>query len=1130
MNYDENDILLHVGLRALEAGRVYQRQRRVQAFDVVGDRCAATVQGNERRPYTQTIVVSCSSSRKVSIHSDCSCPVGENCKHVAAVLLEGLARTSVPSLRQNVPADNRLPQSEKQTAPELPPSLASWLETLEEARQCDSEDYADGQHQRIVYVLVPQTRYDGRVPCLELRILTTRILKNGAFSPKSRSCDWRTALTSATPAKYLRPSDFRIFRKLAMARGSYLSRSSEAPFNDDDALDLLDDILATTRARWIDINSAAMTRGPTRTGRIIWDAGDGAEMRLRLDAGEGLIALNAAPPIYVNPVTGLIGSLDLGLAPKLAFRLVDAPPAALEHVALLSERMAQKVPDLAPLAPPPPAPPLVHTGPPKFILRLIRGELPISNQAPHSCYHYYGWQAPTESVGLARVIFRYGPVDVGLNEAARSLTRFHGGGLVEIHRDMPLEAAALEMLRAAGFVEVVQTRPRTPQTYAHDFFPDDADDFSWLDALYYELPRLEQLGWSVEIDPDFPVRLLAARGEFIAKIDESTGTDWLELDLGVTIDGEMIDLIGPIVTMIGAVDFDPQTFDVEPDDDTPFYLPLADGRFLAMPWIRLVPIVAAIWEFSCGGALDQRDGRLRLSVLDFVSLADFEAATQGAEIFWRGGEKLRKMGQMLTARGGLPEVIPPETFRATLRPYQAQGLSWLTFLREMGLGGVLADDMGLGKTVQALALIAAEKAAGRLNTPALVIAPTSLIENWRCEAEKFAPDLEVLVLHGADRKQRFADIDAADLVLSTYPLISRDHETLAARQWSLLFLDEAQTIKNPNAATTRLIYSLKAATRFCLTGTPLENHLGELWSIFSFALPGFLGDLSSFNGAFRVPIEKKGDMARGKMLARRIRPFLLRRTKEEVANELPPKTEIVERVEMCSGQRDLYESIRMSMHEKVREAIAAKGFARSRIVILDALLKLRQCCCDPRLLKLPAKASSRAGSAKFARLTEMLDALIAEKRRILVFSQFTSMIDLIRPELDARGITYSLLTGNTRDRPRAIKDFQEGRTQVFLISLKAGGVGLNLTAADTVILYDPWWNPAVEEQAIDRAHRIGQNQPVFVHKLVVSGTIEEKMAALKEKKRALAESLFEADGAPTLAMTEADLHTLFAPD
>jgi SNF2 family DNA or RNA helicase len=387
-------------------------------------------------------------------------------------------------------------------------------------------------------------------------------------------------------------------------------------------------------------------------------------------------------------------------------------------------------------------------------------------------------------------------------------------------------------------------------------------------------------------------------------------------------------------------------------------------------------------------------------------------------------------------------------------------------------------------------------------------------------------------------------------VLTTYPLIARDHAVLAARSWPLLLLDEAQTIKNPNAATTKLLLGIEARHRVCMTGTPLENNLDELWSLFSFACPGLLGDRKSFARVWRNPIEKQGDRERSRLLARRVKPFLLRRTKEEVARELPPKTEIVERIDLQGPQRDVYEAIRLSMHARVSAAIAERGWARSRIVILDALLKLRQACCDPRLLKpgatdsadgeipsprrerghKPATRTAGAGSAKLDRLEEMLVELLAEGRRILVFSQFTSMLRLIQERLAKRAIRYALLTGATRDREAAIRLFEEGSVPVFLVSLKAGGTGLNLIAADTVILYDPWWNPAVEDQAVDRAYRIGQTKPVFVHKLVASGTIEEKMEILKERKSALAQSLFDHDGAPTLAMTQADLELLFAPE
>ncbi len=464
-----------------------------------------------------------------------------------------------------------------------------------------------------------------------------------------------------------------------------------------------------------------------------------------------------------------------------------------------------------------------------------------------------------------------------------------------------------------------------------------------------------------------------------------------------------------------------------------------------------------------------------------------------------------------------------------MRPYQSQGVNWLQFLGSAGLGGVLADDMGLGKTVQTLAHLMIEKEAGRLDRPSLIVCPTSLIPNWTAEAHRFAPELSVLPLHGSARKASFKSIGKYDLVLSTYPLLTRDADVLLAQEWHAVILDEAQSIKNPNAETTRQALRLKARQRLCLSGTPLQNHLGELWSLFDFLAPGFLGNQKSFKSRYRTPIEKHGDVERQDSLNRRVRPFMLRRTKEEVITELPPKTEIVEPVEMETNQRAIYEAIRLSMHAKVQAAIAQKGLARSGIIILDALLKMRQACCDPRLLKLKTVAKSKAGSAKLDRLMDMLSIMFAEGRRVLLFSQFTEMLALIEARLQDDEVTYVKLTGDTKDRSTPVKKFQSGHVPLFLISLKAGGVGLNLTAADTVIHYDPWWNPAVEDQATDRAHRIGQTKKVFVHRLVTLGTIEEKMEVLKEKKRAIVASVMDAEHGGALSLTESDVEELFAP-
>jgi SNF2 family DNA or RNA helicase len=439
--------------------------------------------------------------------------------------------------------------------------------------------------------------------------------------------------------------------------------------------------------------------------------------------------------------------------------------------------------------------------------------------------------------------------------------------------------------------------------------------------------------------------------------------------------------------------------------------------------------------------------------------------------------------------------------------------------------------------VQTLAHLHLEKASGRADRPSLVVATTSLMANWRNEAAQFAPGLKVLTLHGKDRAERFGEIAAADLVLTTYPLLVRDRETLLAQDWHLLVMDEAQFIKNPKAQSHQVARGLKARHRLSLTGTPLENHLGELWAQFDFLMPGLLGNAKRFVQVFRTPIEKLGDEEMRVRLGERVRPFLLRRTKEQVLKDLPPRTEMVRWVEIEGGQRDLYESLRVAFDRKLRQVLVDQGIGRSQIMIFDALLKLRQICCDPRLVKLPAAEAlvkkGHAHSAKLATLMEMLDELLDEGRKVLLFSQFTSMLGLIELELEKRGILYAKLTGQTRDRETPIDDFQQGRVPLFLISLKAGGTGLNLTAADTVIHYDPWWNPAVEEQATARAHRIGQDKPVFVYKLMTQGTVEEKILALQGRKRGLADQLMKQGGAGGEGgghlLTAGDLDVLFQP-
>jgi SNF2 family DNA or RNA helicase len=480
--------------------------------------------------------------------------------------------------------------------------------------------------------------------------------------------------------------------------------------------------------------------------------------------------------------------------------------------------------------------------------------------------------------------------------------------------------------------------------------------------------------------------------------------------------------------------------------------------------------------------------------------------------------------------GSPKPVAAPEDLRVQLRPYQLEGLAWLQYLRAQGLGGILADDMGLGKTAQALAHVLTEKNAGRLDLPVLVVLPTSLLFNWQVEAKRMTPGLRLLTLQGPQREALFVQMPTHDVVLTTYPLLWRDIDALAAQHFHLVILDEAQMVKNAGSRSARALRRLQTRHSVCLTGTPMENHLGELWAQFDWLMPGFLGDARHFAAHWRKPIEENGETLRAALLAQRVRPFILRRRKQDVASELPPRTEVIQRVQLQGRQLELYESVRVAVDVQVRRVLQRKSFDGAQITILDALLKLRQVCCDPHLVK-GSQSGPSMERAKLTQLTDMLPKLLEQGRRVLVFSQFTELLDLIAEQLLMLALPFLSLTGKTptQERGQVVQRFQAQEVPVLLVSLKAGGLGLNLTAADTVIHMDPWWNPAVEEQATARAHRIGQDRPVLVYKLVVQGSIEERMLELQARKLALSNSVLGHDAAGALKFDAVDLEALLAP-
>lgn len=479
-------------------------------------------------------------------------------------------------------------------------------------------------------------------------------------------------------------------------------------------------------------------------------------------------------------------------------------------------------------------------------------------------------------------------------------------------------------------------------------------------------------------------------------------------------------------------------------------------------------------------------------------------------------------------QAGQGTVTPPNLgdLENVLRPYQKQGVAWMVFLRENGFGGILADEMGLGKTLQALAFLRATKPA----LPTLIVCPTSLVFNWVNEAAKFTPSLKVLALQGPQRRALFQEISQANLVITSYALIRRDAELYRALEFDTVILDEAQHIKNRQSQNAQAVKSIRARHRLVLTGTPLENSVLDLWSIFDFLMPGYLGAAQDFRDRYEAPIVRDRNAEVQARLARRIRPFLLRRLKREVAKDLPERIEQVSYCDLTEDQRAVYQQVLQAGRKEAVAAAGQEGSPKSRMAVLNALLRLRQISCDLRLLDLE-NIDPASASGKLELFGELLEEVLDGGHRALVFSQFVSLLKLVEEQLKAEGIEYCYLDGSTRDRAAVVNRFQNTASiPVFLISLKAGGTGLNLTGADTVIHLDPWWNPAVEDQATDRAHRIGQTRIVTSYKLIARGTVEEKILKLQERKRELIRNTLTGEEEFAASLSWSEIQGLLAGD
>jgi len=688
----------------------------------------------------------------------------------------------------------------------------------------------------------------------------------------------------------------------------------------------------------------------------------------------------------------------------------------------------------------------------------------------------------------AHVEFQYGQARVRATDPRRCTVDLQTGTVAE--RDLEAETQQLDQLWERGF---------DPLTRGTDNDPDVA-------FVRRELPNLvsalSDLGWTVVADG----RPIRRPGEF--QLSVASGVDWFDLS-------GTFDFGGAAATL-------PELLQALRSGEK--YVLLDDGSQGMLPadWLKRFGGLASLGE--------DREGAVRFRPSQAMLLDSLLAAQEGATFDTAFADYCAR----LRSFSGIKKKPEPAGFEGRLRDYQKQGLGWLAFLREFRIGGCLADDMGLGKTIQVLAHLAGLQAktpspTGSPKTrkparkPSLAVVPKSLVFNWKDEAAKFTPGLRVVTYTGQERHESFGGLKKADLIVTTYGTLRKDILKLKNLQFDTVILDEAQAIKNANSHAAKACRLLQADHRLAMTGTPIENHLGELWSLFEFLNPGMLGRSSAFQGVAR---QTEADSPAVKILARAISPYVLRRTKAQVLKELPEKTEQTLYVDLPPKHRKLYNELRDHFRASLSETVETKGLSQSKIHVLEALLRLRQAACHPGLID---TARIKDGSAKLDALLEQIEEVVAEGHKVLVFSQFTSLLALVRISLKTRGIVHEYLDGATSNRKAKVDRFQQDSAcPVFLISLKAGGHGLNLTAADYVFILDPWWNPAVEAQAIDRAHRMGQAKRVFAYRIIARDTVEEKVLELQQQKRDLAEAIVSENQSLIRRLTAEDLQQLLS--
>jgi superfamily II DNA or RNA helicase len=1084
-----------LGARTFLRGLDYEKRKVVEEVILDDGEANCIVRGSDAQPYDVAIRMG-----GEGITSTCSCPAfektGQHCKHVAALLIHVRNRARAKGgPRPPAPALAPTP------AAAAPPAPASRVDSSKASRRRERRR----RNQVTPTVTTPGLRQppspnatsrstgigawmaaeDGKreLP-LEFRLhvrsggLTVTILNTEARVPLLPSA--ALAWCSIAPSE-----DWAALRVL-LRHESGNPRHPAVDLRGEDAAELL----PLLRGRRVLLEPALMqvrfsddvlrpkfdlelVGGDTIIAKASFMRGDESRTFSLTSGGwfEGW------PGYHVDTNEGIVRALDKRVSPSALRRLLQNPTIA-EPVSELITLIASDLPRVA-----------VDVG----------ADLPDLSQVAdvidlHPQFIFRAGGGITDAEASLRA--RYGELEIevradGISPPVLFLPSDDARGRLKcIRTDIAAQQVAVQRLLDKGL---------HPSESGEHFTAQGEDSIYFWSEGVSSLPK----EWELYI----PKELLGAKVRatpLAMQARVSSGVDWLNVKISWDSDGVDVDRSEIERCLREGKKY------VRLSDNT--YAPLDRDRVQAL-MDREVELIAA----------SGKQGKLALSqagrVQELLQYADGQSITAATKaLFGR-----------LASLDEIKKIKKPRGLKATLRPYQEQGLSWLRFLNEIGTGGVLADDMGLGKTVQAIALLLS--LSGNKDEPlrALIVAPTSVVTNWHREIEKFGPSLRVALWHGAARKGQRDELGDANVIITSYALLRRDIELLTALPLDYAILDEAQAIKNPNSATAQAAKNLTARHRLALTGTPIENRLSEIWSIFDFVSPGLLGPLQKFEERYARPIDN-GDSKQAARLRAVIHPFILRRTKLEVAKDLPEKLEFDQIIDMTSEQKAIYLQVLREVRATVLGEVERVGVAKSQLHILAGLTKLRQAACDPRLLGLP-KDLKPEDSGKLAALRELVDEVAEGGHKVLIFSQFVSMLKLIATALDEDKIKYEYLDGSTTDRAERIDRFQEDPTiPVFLISLKAGGSGLNLTAADTVIHFDPWWNPAVEDQATDRAHRIGQKKVVSVYRLVAAGTIEEKILQLKQKKKDLVSSVLSEDAGGEKRLTSADLEDLFGLD